>query len=69
VNNTSIGILGALSQFEEKPVAGGAFRILENSFVEPFLKTMVPKDTAAATTTAPAAQAEGGGDADVQMTG
>lgn len=43
MNNTSIGILGPLSQFEEKPVIGGSFRILENGAVEPFLKTMVPK--------------------------
>jgi len=73
VNNTSIGILGPLSQFEEKPVAGGAFRILENGAVEPFLKTMVPKDTAApttaTTTTTNTTPAQGRGDADVQMSG
>jgi 20S proteasome subunit alpha 6 len=64
VNNTSIGILGPISRSEEKPVVDGAFRILENSAVDPFLKTMIPKDTAAPTT-APAH----GGDADVQMSG
>lgn len=71
VNNTSIGILGPLSQFESKPVVGGAFRILENSAVEPFLKTMVPKDTAPAGTTTAAATtpAQGRSDADVQMSG
>jgi len=68
VNNTSIGILGPLSQLEEKHAVEGAFRILENSAVEPFLKNMVPKDTAAAPTAVPAAQA-GGGDVDVQMAG
>jgi 20S proteasome subunit alpha 6 len=68
VNNTSIGILGPLSQFEEKAVAGGSFRILENAAVEPFLKTMVPKEG----TTTIVVPAQGGGDAgdaDVQMTG
>ena len=74
VNNTSIGILGPLSQFEEKPAVGGAFRILENGAVEPYLKTMVPKDTAAATattttTTTNTTPAQGRGDADVQMSG
>jgi len=71
VNNTSIGILGPLSQFEEKPVVGGSFRILDNGAVEPFLKTMIPKvgDTTTTTTTI-AVPAQGGGDAgdpDVQM--
>ena len=66
VNNTSIGIVGPRSESEEKPVVAGAFRILENNAVEPFLKTMIPKatDTAAPTS---AALPQGGGDSDVQM--
>lgn len=62
VNNTSIGILGPLSAYEQKPVPGGAFRILENDFIKPFLNSMIPKETAA-----PAAPS--GGDSDVQMSG
>jgi len=68
VNNTSIGILGPVSRHEGKPIVAGAFRILENSAVEPFLKTMIPKvgDTAASTATVPV---QGEGDSDVQMSG
>ena len=62
INNTSIGILGPQSQFEEKPIIGGSFRILENGAVEPFLKTMIPK---AGTTTTTMLVTDG----DVQMSG
>jgi len=67
VNNTSIGILGPLSQLEEKPVVEGAFRILENGAVDPFLKTMIAKDTAAPTTTAATTTTPAQGGGDVQM--
>jgi len=70
VNNTSIGIVGPKSDHEEKAVPNGAFRILENTAVEPFLQTMVAKETgeAAAPAAAPAAT-PAGGDNDVQMSG
>lgn len=72
VNNTSIGLIGPTSEHEKKSVhPQGAFRILENEAVEPFLLTMVAKgsETAAA---APAAAASSSGGAaagtgDVQM--
>ncbi|KAF9534962.1 hypothetical protein CPB83DRAFT_866259 [Crepidotus variabilis] len=65
VNNTSIGILGPVSE-KEKPVAGGLFRILENEAVQPFLETMIAKvvDPAVAPA-APATQTTD--DSDVQM--
>ena len=68
VNNTSIGIVGPKSENETKEISGGAFRILENSSIEPFLKTMVAKESADAP--APAAvPAPTTGDEDVQMSG
>lgn len=71
VNNTSIGLIGPASEHEKKVVQPqGAFRILENEAVEPFLKTMIPKGSegaapAAASASAGAAGASGTGD--VQM--
>lgn len=59
VNNTSIGLIGPRSDYEKKSTQpAGAFRILENDDVDPFLQIMVAKDTAAAS-----------GSGDVQMSG
>jgi 20S proteasome subunit alpha 6 len=44
VNNTSIGILGPASAHETSAPKAGAFRILEGESLEPYLKTMVPKE-------------------------
>jgi len=66
VNNTSIGIVGPASEHEKVTISGGSFRILENGSVEPFLKTMVPKEsTESSKTTAATAST----DEDVQMSG
>lgn len=62
VNNTSIGVVGPTSAFEKVAVLGGSFRILENESVEPFLETMIPKESS--TTTAATAPTD-----DVQMSG
>jgi len=62
VNNTSVGIVGAPSTHEK--TTGVSFRILEGESIQPFLDTMIPKDTpAAAAPAAPAATT----DEDVQM--
>jgi 20S proteasome subunit alpha 6 len=71
VNNTSIGIVGPKSEFETREAPGGNFRILENDDVEPFLQTMIAKESPdapapAATAPPPAATA---GDDDVTMAG
>lgn len=66
INNTSIGIIGPASEHESGVPPSGPFRILENEAIEPFLKTIIPKDvlaTASTTAAAPAAAA----DEDVQM--
>lgn len=65
VNNTSIGIIGPASPFETNVPQNGPFRILENEQVEPFLKTIIPKEEAAPTSapSVPAATT----DEDVQM--
>lgn len=64
VNNTSIGIVGPASVHETGILPSGPFRILEGEKVEPFLQTMVPKETdASAAAPPPAATA----DEDVQM--
>ncbi|KAK2466440.1 hypothetical protein APHAL10511_002082 [Amanita phalloides] len=68
VNNTSIGILGPASTYEESAPKGGAFRILEGESLEPYLKTMVPKED----TSVPAAPPPAGGasvEDDVEMAG
>lgn len=71
VNNTSIGLIGPRSEHEKKGVQPeGAFRILENEAIEPFLKTMVAKEDPPAP--APAASSSGpaaSGSGDVQMSG
>jgi 20S proteasome subunit alpha 6 len=71
VNNTSIGLIGPRSEHEKKVAQpAGAFRILENDDVDPFLKTMVAKGSEG--TAAPAARSGGataGGSGDVQMSG
>jgi len=68
VNNTSIGILGAASAHEAPTPKGGAFRILEGETLEPYLKTMVPKEDGPAPPAPPGgASVETGGD--VEMAG
>ncbi|KAF9482036.1 20S proteasome subunit [Pholiota conissans] len=69
VNNTSIGIVGPKSEFEEKEVRGGSFRILENQLVEPFLQTMIAKESADAPVPAAPPAAPATGDEDVTMSG
>ncbi|KAF7776283.1 hypothetical protein Agabi119p4_4676 [Agaricus bisporus var. burnettii] len=73
VNNTSIGLIGPRSEHEKKGVQPeGAFRILENEAIEPFLKTMVAKEDPPAPAPAPAASSSGpaaSGSGDVQMSG
>ncbi|KAG5651709.1 hypothetical protein H0H81_007714 [Sphagnurus paluster] len=64
INNTSIGLVGPASAHETNVPPSGPFRILEGDVVQPFLDTMIPKDTGAA---APAPAAAG--DEDVQMAG
>lgn len=63
VNNTSIGIVGPASLHEKAVPPSGPFRILEGEMIEPFLKTMIPKQTDAAAPAPPATTA----DEDVQM--
>ena len=65
INNTSIGIIGAPSENEVH--AKPTFRILENEKVDPFLKTMIPKETPGHA--APAAAPQTTGDEDVRMAG
>ncbi|KAF8076080.1 hypothetical protein FPV67DRAFT_1776672 [Lyophyllum atratum] len=68
VNNTSIGLVGPASVHEKAVPPSGPFRILEGDTIQPFLDTMIAKDTGAlpAPASAPGAVA---GDEDVQMTG
>ncbi|KAJ2935427.1 hypothetical protein H1R20_g1667, partial [Candolleomyces eurysporus] len=67
INNTSIGIIGPASEHEKNVPPGGSFRILESEAVEPFLKTIIPKDSDASASSAPAAPAAAPTDEDVQM--
>lgn len=71
VNNTSIGLIGPRSEHEKKGVQPtGAFRILENDDVEPFLQTMIAKGSEPAAPAAPATGSGGAsasGSGDVQM--
>ncbi|KIY45873.1 20S proteasome subunit [Fistulina hepatica ATCC 64428] len=67
VNNTSIGIVGIPSPLEKDASAKGSFRILEGEKVEPFLQTMIPKESADAPP--PAAAPQSSADEDVQMSG
>lgn len=68
VNNTSIGLIGPKSEHEKKGVQPeGAFRILENEAVEPFLQTMVAKGESAVSGSGSGPAASGSGD--VQMSG
>jgi len=70
VNNTSIGIVGPKSEFETREASGGNFRILENEDVEPFLQTMIAKESPDAPAPAAAAPpAAATGDDDVTMAG
>ncbi|KAF8631205.1 hypothetical protein AX15_002536 [Amanita polypyramis BW_CC] len=55
VNNTSIGILGSASVHEQSVPKGEAFRILEGDSIEPYLKTMVPKEDGSAPPAPPSA--------------
>ncbi|PPR02473.1 hypothetical protein CVT24_002022 [Panaeolus cyanescens] len=70
VNNTSIGIVGPASEHETAAVRQGGFRILENEAVDPFLQTMIAKDSGDAGN-APAAGSSSSApaDEDVQMSG
>jgi 20S proteasome subunit alpha 6 len=63
INNTSIGIVGPASQHEKAVPPGGPFRILEGEIVEPYLNTMIAKQTDSVVPVPPAATA----DEDVQM--
>jgi 20S proteasome subunit alpha 6 len=63
INNTSIGIVGPASQHEKAVPPSGPFRILEGVVVEPFLETMIAKQTDTAAPVPPAVTA----DEDVQM--
>jgi 20S proteasome subunit alpha 6 len=63
VNNTSIGIVGPASPHENAVPPSGPFRILEGETIEPFLTTMIPKQTDAAAPGPPTTTA----DEDVQM--
>ncbi|KAF5388326.1 hypothetical protein D9615_000117 [Tricholomella constricta] len=65
INNTSIGLVGPASAHETGVPPSGSFRILEGDSIQPFLDTMIAKDTGAA----PAAPAAAVGDEDVQMAG
>ncbi|KAG6903324.1 hypothetical protein C0995_013077 [Termitomyces sp. Mi166 len=66
INNTSIGVVGPASVHEKNVPPGNPFRILEGEIIQPFLNSMVAKETgAAAPTPAPTATA----DEDVQMAG
>ncbi|EPQ59523.1 20S proteasome subunit [Gloeophyllum trabeum ATCC 11539] len=71
INNTSIGIVGPASEHEKNVPPGGDFRILEGEVIEPFLKTMIPKEGAESGTAAAAPAADpqppAAGDEDVQM--
>ena len=67
VNNTSIGIIGPASEHEKNVPPHGPFRIPENDQVEPFLKTIIPKEDVASPTSAPSAAAATIADEDVQM--
>ena len=63
VNNTSIGIVGPASSHEKAVPPSGPFRILEGKTIEPFLTTMIPKQTDVVAPAPPATTA----DEDVQM--
>lgn len=70
IHNTSIGIVGPAGEHEKGVSSDGSFRILENEKVDPYLKTMIPKETAAEppAPAAPEPPAPGAaGDEDVQM--
>ncbi|KIL68238.1 hypothetical protein M378DRAFT_176952 [Amanita muscaria Koide BX008] len=69
VNNTSIGILGPASVHEQSVPKGGAFRILEGDTIEPYLKTMVPKEDGPVTAPAAAAPPTEAPADDVEMSG
>jgi len=64
VKNTSIGIVGPAGTHETGVTSEGSFRILEDSVIDPYLKTMVPKETAEPPAAAPPPTT---GDDDVQM--
>jgi len=66
INNTSIGIVGPASEHEKTVPPTGPFRILESEKIEPFLRSMVPKEVAEPAAPAPP-PAAGAGDEDVQM--
>jgi hypothetical protein len=73
IKNTSIGIIGPASDFETNVPKTGPFRILEDEAVDPFLKTIVPKEStdappaAAASSTSTSGAPAAPADEDVQM--
>jgi len=69
VNNTSIGIIGPMSQHEKPISPPGSFRILEGEKVEVYLQSMEKKEEAPEPAPAPAAAPEPAADEDVQMSG
>ncbi|KAG6826795.1 hypothetical protein H0H92_014378 [Tricholoma furcatifolium] len=72
VNNTSIGLVGPASAHETAVLPGGPFRILEGEVIQPFLDSMIAKDSSALpvpSAAAPAAAGAGTRDEDVQMSG
>jgi len=54
IHNTSIGILGAAGAHEENIKPEGPFRILEGEVLNPYLESMIPKETDAPAAAAPA---------------
>lgn len=69
MNNTSIGIIGPMSQHEKPISPPGSFRILEGEKVEVYLQSMEKKEEAPEPAPAPAAAPEPAADEDVQMSG
>lgn len=72
IHNTSVGIVGPTGEKETDVLPGGAFRILEEEKVEPYIKALAPKEGDAPPAAAAAAGAAGStvpppGDEDVQM--
>lgn len=71
IHNTSIGIVGPTGEMETDIHPGGAFRILEEEKVDPYIKALAPKETdappAAPAAAGAAATAPPPGDEDVQM--
>lgn len=72
IHNTSIGIIGPAGEHETNVLPGGAFRILEEEKVEPYIRVLPAREGAVPTTASAAEGAAGAtdpppGDQDVQM--